>query len=106
MITIYAEKPDMGTKIAAALDKIRINNGTTVNFEDIETNLDVLTSQRNRDGYFRIRYNGEDCYVTWGIGHMCELKQAYDYNPEYKMWTNLPLPYIPESYDAGVQLFS
>ena len=92
----------MGTKIAAALDKIRINNGTTVNFEDIETNLDVLTSQRNRDGYFRIRYNGEDCYVTWGIGHMCELKQAYDYNPEYKMWTNLPLPYIPESYDLKI----
>ncbi len=102
MITIYAEKPDMGTKIAAALDKITINNGMTVNFSELEANMDLITRQRSRDGYFKIRYNGEDCYVTWGIGHMCELKQAQDYNPEYKQWRNLPLPYIPESYDLKI----
>ena len=27
MITIFAEKPDMGTKIAAALDGITLKNG-------------------------------------------------------------------------------
>ena len=99
MIVIYAEKPDMGTKIAAALDCIRINNGMRVQFDELEQNMDLITPQRTRDGYFRIRYENEDCYVTWGFGHMVELKQAQDYNPLYKQWTNLPLPYIPENYE-------
>ena len=99
MYVIYAEKPDMGTKIAAALDGIRINGGTVIRFSELEQNMNVISSQRTRDGYFRIKYEGEDCYVTWGFGHMVELKQAQDYNPEYKQWTNLPLPYIPEQYE-------
>lgn len=102
MIVIYAEKPDMGTKIAAAIDKITINNGMAVSFSELESNMDLITRQRTRDGYFKIRYNGEPCYVTWGIGHMCELKQAYDYNPDYKQWFNLPLPYIPDSYELKI----
>ena len=36
MITIYAEKPDVGTKIAAALDGITLESGKKVGFEELE----------------------------------------------------------------------
>lgn len=99
MITIYAEKPDMGTKIAAALDCIHLDSGQNISFSNLEKWDKAIKSQRTRDGYFKINYNGQAAYVTWGFGHMCGLKQAYDYNPEYKSWSRLPLPFIPESYD-------
>ena len=35
MVLIYAEKPDMGTKIAAALDHITLSNGTAVRFNEL-----------------------------------------------------------------------
>ena len=35
MITIYAEKPDVGTKIAAALDGITLDSGKKVTFEEL-----------------------------------------------------------------------
>ena len=36
MIAIYAEKPDMGTKIAAALFGIPLENGVVVTFSQLE----------------------------------------------------------------------
>ena len=35
MIAIYAEKPDMGTKIAAALFGIPLENGVVVTFSQL-----------------------------------------------------------------------
>lgn len=99
MITIFAEKPDMGTKIAAALDGITLKNGKKVSFEQISFNEKQIKAQRAEQGYFKINYQGQPTYVTWGYGHLCELKQAQDYCPNYKNWKNLPLPYIPESYE-------
>ena len=99
MILIYAEKPDMGTKIAAALDHITLSDGTKVEFDDIPKYERTIKDQRRKDGHFRIRYCGQDTIVTWGMGHMCELKQAEDYNEEYRNWQKMPLPYIPERYE-------
>lgn len=99
MITIFAEKPDMGTKIAAALDGITLKNGKKVSFEQISFNEKQIKAQRAEQGYFKINYQGQPTYVTWGYGHLCELKQAQDYCSNYKNWKNLPLPYIPESYE-------
>lgn len=98
MITIYAEKPDMGTKIAAALDAIHLDSGISVSFDQLERYEKAIRAQRTRDGYFRIRFEDQDITVTWGFGHMCGLKQAYDYYPEYRQWSKLPLPYIPSEY--------
>ena len=36
MVTILAEKPDVGNKIAAALDKIYLSNGETVEFSKLK----------------------------------------------------------------------
>lgn len=84
MIVIYAEKPDMGVKIAAALDCIHLNNGTDVNFSELNRYDEEIKKQRIRDGLFNITYAGEETIVTWGIGHMVGLKQAYDYDESYK----------------------
>ena len=102
MVTILAEKPDVGNKIAAALDKIYLSNGNTVDFKGLKANEKVIKSQQNRDGYLKIQYKGHDCYITWGYGHLCTLKQASDYNPVYKSWRNIPLPFIPKDY--GIKL--
>lgn len=102
MIVIYAEKPDMGAKIAAALDCIHLNNGTDVNFSELNRYDEEIKKQRIRDGLFNITYAGEETIVTWGIGHMVGLKQAYDYDESYKKWENLPLPYIPEEYGTKI----
>lgn len=99
MYVIYAEKPDIGTKIAAALDAVHLKNGTDVRFEDIDKYISQIKKQRTEDGYLKIRYKGEDVIVTWGIGHLCTLKDAVDYNPDYKKWRNLPVPFFPDKWE-------
>ena len=81
MVTILAEKPDVGNKIAAALDKIYLSGGKTVEFSSLKANEKAVKAQQNKDGYLKIQYKGHDCYVTWGYGHLCSLKQAADYVP-------------------------
>ena len=103
MITIVAEKPDVGNKIAAALDHITMNDGKSVEFAALKANEKAVKSQQNRDGYLKINWQGQECYVTWAYGHLCELKQAADYNSEYKYWSRMPLPFIPEKYEIKLK---
>lgn len=99
MVVIYAEKEDMGKKIAAALDCIHLDNGTNVQFKDLSKYNKAVSSQAKNNGYFKISFNGEEVYVTWGWGHMCGLKQAADYDQAYKDWSKLPVPFIPQRYE-------
>lgn len=103
MITIFAEKPDVGNKIAAALDQITLSSGKIIKFKDLKANEKAVKSQQFKDGYLKINYMGEECYVTWGYGHLCELKQASDYDPDYKNWSKMPMPFIPKSYEVKVK---
>lgn len=103
MITIFAEKPDVGNKIAAALDKITLASGKTVTFATLKANEKAVKSQQFKDGFLKINYLGDECYVTWGYGHLCELKSAQDYDPEYKNWAKLPMPFIPDNYEVKVK---
>ena len=89
----------MGSKIAAALDCIHLHSGKTVHFDQLLKHEAEIKSQRAKDGYFEIKYRNQKTIVTWGFGHMCELKQAKDINKDYQNWENIPLPFIPESYD-------
>ena len=100
MITIYAEKPDVGKKIAAALDVITLHNGTKVSYEELAKYKGQIASQQHKDGFLKISYMGEDCYVTWGYGHMFELKQAKDYDEDYKNWSQMPMPFFPENWEV------
>ena len=98
MIVIYAEKPDMGTKIAAALDCLTVS-GKKIAFDDLSKHESAIKHQRRADGFLKINFKGEECYVTWGYGHMCGLKQAKDYNPDYKNWNKMPMPFLPSKYE-------
>ena len=103
MITIVCEKPDVGNKVAAALDKITLATGETVSFDNLKSKEKAVKSQQAKDGYLKIRWNNQDTYVTWGYGHLCELKQAEDYNEAWKSWQAIPLPLIPEKYELKVK---
>ena len=70
MITILAEKPDVGMKIAAALDRITLHNGSTVSFKQLKTREKAVKAQQNKDGFLKINFRGTECYVTWGFGHL------------------------------------
>lgn len=96
MIVIYAEKPDMGSKIAATLDKITLSSGKVVTFNQLQANLKAVKAQQAKDGYLKIQFMEQPTIVTWGYGHLCTLKQAADYDPAYKLWTKMPIPFIPE----------
>ncbi len=103
MIVIVAEKADMGAKIAAALDKITLPSGKTISFSQLGANEKTIKAQQTKDGFLKIRFNGQECYVTWGLGHLVELKHAKDYNPAYRSWKNIPLPFIPAVYETKVK---
>lgn len=103
MIVIFAEKPDVGNKIAAALDQITLSSGKIIKFKDLKANEKAVKSQQARDGFLKINYLGEECYVTWGYGHLCELKEAEDYNPDYKNWSKMPMPFIPKNFEVKVK---
>ena len=75
MRVIYAEKPDMARKIAAAL------------------NQGIISKE---DGYIKIDWQNEKTLVTWGYGHLTELQEPVDYNPEFKNWYQFPYPWFPD----------
>lgn len=75
MRVIYAEKPDMARKIAAAL------------------NQGIISKE---DGYIKIDWQNEKTMVTWGCGHLTELQEPVDYNPEFKNWYQFPYPWFPD----------
>lgn len=99
MITIIAEKPDVGNKIAAALDGIELSSGKKVSFAELKSYEKAVKAQQAKDGFLKIHFDGQECCVTWGFGHLCQLKQAKDYNPAYANWRSMPLPFIPEDYE-------
>ena len=95
MIAIYAEKPDIARKVAAALDGIIIGNGYKVKFDELNKYDKQVKATGMTNGYYAIKFKGEECFVTWGIGHLTTLKQAFEYNPDYKNWKKLPIPFFP-----------
>ncbi len=80
MIVIYAEKPDMGEKIAKSL------GGRSFH------------PSEKKNGYYNIQYDGQDYAVTWGYGHLCTLADASGYDESYKNWKNIPIPFFPDDY--------
>lgn len=67
---ILAEKPSVAKNIADATDAVRKN------------------------GYFE----GQDYIITWAFGHLLQLYDAKDYDPEMKTWRIEKFPYIPGEF--------
>ncbi len=58
----------------------------------------ILGANARKDGY----YEGNGYCVTWTFGHLCELKEPADYNPQWKRWSLGQLPMIPPRF--GIKL--
>ncbi|MBO0996077.1 type IA DNA topoisomerase [Bacillus sp. SD088] len=62
-------------------------------------------STRKFEGYMEITPcaifpNG--AYLTWGVGHLVELKEPHTYNPAWKRWSLESLPILPDRYEFQV----
>ncbi|MBI0576059.1 DNA topoisomerase III [Neobacillus cucumis] len=81
MKLIIAEKPDQGSTLASIF-KHKKQNG----FIEIFPN-EIFT-------------NG--AYVTWAIGHICQLSSPEKYQQGWKKWSLESLPMIPEHFEYEV----
>lgn len=99
MVVIFAEKQDVGIGIAAAISPLKIN-GELIRFEDLDRKKKMIAAAVREDGFIQTTYNGEPCYVTWGMGHLCRLKDVEEYQKEYKKWKDVPLPFIPPKFEV------
>lgn len=82
MKLIIAEKPDQGSTLASVFKNIKRQNG----FIEIPANH-VFT-----DG----------AYVTWAIGHLCQLVSPEKYQTSWKKWSFETLPMIPKQFEYEV----
>lgn len=80
MIVIYAEKPDMASTIARAIDP----------------------KSKYKDGYIESFFNGNQYCVTWGYGHMCRLQNFYEYDISLKTWSVEKFPYFPNPFKLKI----
>ncbi|MCX7716007.1 MAG: toprim domain-containing protein, partial [Endomicrobia bacterium] len=53
---------------------------------------------KKKDGYLE----NDKYIITWAYGHLCELKDPEDYNPELKVWKMDTLPIFPEKFEYKV----
>ncbi|MED3655911.1 DNA topoisomerase III [Heyndrickxia sporothermodurans] len=82
MPLIIAEKPDQGMKLAAPFP------------------------HKKMKGYIKISPNQtfpDGAYLTWAVGHLCELIPPEEYNPKWKKWSLDTLPILPESFQYKVK---
>ncbi|PIE00232.1 MAG: DNA topoisomerase III [Thiothrix nivea] len=78
MILYIAEKPSLGRAIA-----------------------DVLPRPHQKgDGFIKV---GNGDVVSWCIGHLLEQAEPEVYNPEFKTWSTLHLPIVPEQWQLVVK---
>ncbi|GKW45701.1 type IA DNA topoisomerase [Planococcus sp. NCCP-2050] len=58
-----------------------------------------------RDGYMEVAPDPifpEGAYITWGIGHLVELKEPKAYDPKWNRWSLAALPILPERYQFQI----
>ena len=58
----------------------------------------VLGASKRGDGY----YSGGGLIVTWAIGHLVQLAEPHQINPEWKAWRRSALPILPHQWPLFV----
>lgn len=62
-------------------------------------------SVKRHEGYLEINpcpIFPEGAYITWGIGHLVELKEPKAYDPKWDKWSLTSLPILPERYEFQI----
>ena len=104
MVVVYAEKSDVGTKLAAILGGCIIDNKEmTIELLKKKEYWKLVKQKQAQYGYLKCKYKGKDYIITWGYGHLCELKDAKDYNEKYKMWREENFPFIPDKFELKIK---
>ncbi|WP_419960879.1 DNA topoisomerase 3 [Psychrobacillus sp. BM2] len=60
---------------------------------------------KRHEGYLEINpcpIFPEGAYITWGIGHLVELKEPKTYDPKWNKWSLASLPILPEKYEFQI----
>ena len=57
-----------------------------------------LSAYKREDGYLE----GENCIVSWCLGHLAEYAQPEEYDPKYEKWQFDDLPILPEAWKLKV----
>ncbi|CRK83853.1 DNA topoisomerase III [Neobacillus massiliamazoniensis] len=81
MKLIIAEKPDQGSTLAS------------------------IFKHKKQNGFIEIFPNdvfNKGAYVTWAIGHLCQLVPPEKYQPSWKKWSFDTLPMIPAHFEYEV----
>ncbi|MDQ0255094.1 DNA topoisomerase-3 [Evansella vedderi] len=81
MKLIIAEKPDQGAKLAAPFNS------------------------QKKTGYIEIKPCNlfpEGAYLTWAVGHLCELVPPEQYESKWKKWSMNTLPIVPDRFQHQV----
>lgn len=62
-------------------------------------------SVKKHEGYLELLPSpifSEGAYITWGIGHLVELKEPKEYDPRWAKWSLASLPILPAHYEFQV----
>lgn len=62
-------------------------------------------SVKRHEGYIEILPSPifpEGAFITWGIGHLVELKEPKAYDPKWNRWSLASLPILPDRYEFQV----
>ncbi|MBN6888539.1 DNA topoisomerase III [Cytobacillus horneckiae] len=78
---IIAEKPDQGLTLASIF-KLKKHQGY----------VEILPNDVFQDG----------AYVTWAVGHLCQLSSPEKYEAKWKKWSLETLPMIPQQFTYEV----
>ncbi|MFC0525867.1 DNA topoisomerase 3 [Pontibacillus salicampi] len=81
-VVIFAEKPSQAKAYAEAFT-IQEKTKTYIQLKQDETFPNGAT-------------------ITWGVGHLVELKEPHDYKKEWKKWKLEELPIVPDSFREKV----
>jgi DNA topoisomerase III len=81
MKLIIAEKPDQGSTLASVF-KNKKHQGF----------IEIFPNEIFKQG----------AYVTWAVGHLCQLVPPEKYQPEWKKWSLDTLPMIPSHFEYEV----
>lgn len=64
---------------------------------------DAMQKSFKKNGYFEIVDDLFDqCFITYGFGHLVTLKQPAEYKDEWKIWDLNNLPIFPEKFEYRV----
>ena len=62
---------------------------------------EAFTVQQKTKTYIQLKPDAtfpNGAIITWGVGHLVELKEPHDYKPEWKRWKLEQLPIVPNRF--------